>query len=113
MDFELNEDQRMLQQEIRNFATKEVAKGAADRDETAEMPGELISQLAELGLFGISIPEQYGGAGLGTIESSLVVEEISRVTDSVHASSEQISRSSKLLQQLADRLEDMSSWFQV
>ena len=78
MDFELNEDQRMLQQEIRSFAEKEVAKGAADRDETAEMPGQLIAQLAELGLFGISIPEQYGGAGLGTIESSIVVEEISR-----------------------------------
>lgn len=78
MDFELNEDQRMLQQEIRKFATKEVATGAADRDETAEMPDSLVKQLAELGLFGISIPEPYGGSGLGTIESSIVVEEISR-----------------------------------
>ncbi|MGB2985807.1 MAG: acyl-CoA dehydrogenase family protein [Phycisphaerae bacterium] len=78
MDFEFNEDQRMLQQSISDFALKEVAKEAAERDETAEMPDSLLSQLRELGLFGISIPEQYGGAGLGTIESSIVVEEISK-----------------------------------
>ena len=42
------------------------------------MPDDLHQQLAELGLFGISIPEEYGGAGLGTVESSIVVEEISR-----------------------------------
>jgi butyryl-CoA dehydrogenase len=78
MDFEFNEDQRVLQQSIREFATKEVAKNAAERDETAEMPESLVRQLAELGLFGISIPEEYGGAGLGTVESSIVVEEISR-----------------------------------
>jgi len=92
MDFELDEDHLILQQSIREFATKEVAKGAAERDEKAEMPDSLIKQLAELGLFGIAIPEQYGGAGMGTIASSIVVEEISKacaatgVLISAHAS---------------------------
>ena len=78
MDFEFNDDQKMLQQQIREFAQEVVAKGAAERDHEANMPDELHQQLAELGLFGISIPEEYGGAGLGTVESSIVVEEISR-----------------------------------
>ena len=78
MDFEFDEDHRLLQQEIQEFAQKEVATGAAERDEVAEMPEGLIRQLAELGLFGISIPEEYGGAGMGTVASSMVVEEISK-----------------------------------
>lgn len=68
----------MLQQQVREFAFKEVAKGAADRDLEASMPEDLLKQLAELGLFGIAIPEQYGGANMGTIASSIVVEEISK-----------------------------------
>ncbi len=78
MDFELDDDLRMLQEQIQDFATKEVAKGAALRDENAAMTPELISQLAEMGLFGITIPEQFGGAGLGTMASTIVVEEISK-----------------------------------
>lgn len=78
MDFEFDDDHRMLQQQVREFAFKEVAKGAADRDHAAEMPRELLRQLGELGLFGIAIPEAFGGAGMGTIASSIVVEEISK-----------------------------------
>jgi len=78
MDFELDEDLQMLQQQIRDFAFKEVAKGAEQRDQAAAMPRELIRQLAELGLFGITIPEQYGGAGMGCLASSIVVEEVSK-----------------------------------
>lgn len=78
MDFELDDDLRMLQEQIQDFATNEVAKGAAQRDENASMTPELITQLAEMGLLGIAIPEQYGGAGLGTVASSIVVEEISK-----------------------------------
>ena len=78
MDFEFDEDLALLQQQIRDFAMKEVATGAAERDETASMPDSLIKQLAELGLFGIAIPEEYGGAGMGAVASSLVIEEISR-----------------------------------
>ncbi len=78
MDFEFDDDLRMLQEQLQDFATKEVAKGAAQRDQNAAMTPELITQLAEMGLFGIAIPEQYGGAGLGTVASSIVVEEISQ-----------------------------------
>ncbi len=78
MNIEFDEDHQMLQQQIRDFADKEVAPSAADRDLAATMPKELIDQVAGMGLFGISIPEQYGGAGMGCIASSMVVEEISR-----------------------------------
>ncbi|MBI1826538.1 MAG: acyl-CoA dehydrogenase family protein [Planctomycetes bacterium] len=78
MDFEFDDDHRMLQQQIREFSFREVAKGAEARDHSAEMPRELIKQLGELGLFGIAIPSEFGGAGMGTIASSIVVEEISK-----------------------------------
>ena len=78
MDFTLDEDHRLLQQGIREFAIKEVAKGAAERDQEASMPEDLRSKLAEMGLFGIAVPDQYGGAGMGCVASSLVVEEISK-----------------------------------
>ena len=78
MDFELSEDHRMLQQSIREFAEEQVAPGAEARDQAAKMPQELIDQVAELGLLGICIPEEYGGAGMDTLSSCLIVEEISR-----------------------------------
>ena len=78
MDFDLDDDHRLLADQVRTFAFKEVAKGAAQRDVEASMPDELRAQLAALGLFGIAIPEEFGGAGLGAVASSIVVEEISK-----------------------------------
>jgi len=78
MNFDFDDDHAMLQQQVRDFATHEVAPGAPDRDREAAMPQELITKLAEMGLFGIAIPEAYGGAGMGCIASSMVVEEVSR-----------------------------------
>ena len=78
MDFDLDDDHRLLADQVRTFAFKEVAKGAAQRDVEASMPDELRAQLAALGLFGIAIPEESGGAGLGAVASSIVVEEISK-----------------------------------
>lgn len=78
MDYGFDDDHDMLGQQVRDFVEKEVAPGAADRDRAAEMPAELIGQLAGVGLLGITIPELYGGAGMGTIASSLVVEEVSK-----------------------------------
>jgi butyryl-CoA dehydrogenase len=77
VDFRFDDDHAMLQQQVREFAEGEVAPGAAERDKAAKMPEGLIRQLAELGLFGIAIPEAYGGAGMGCVASTLVVEEIS------------------------------------
>ena len=78
MDFEFDDDHRMLQEQVREFALREVAKGAEQRDHEAAMPDQLRAQLAELGLFGIIIPAEYGGAEMGTVASSIVVEEISK-----------------------------------
>jgi len=78
MDFEFDEDHRALQHELRSFAEKEVAPGAPDRDHEGRVPDELRTQLAEMGVFGITVPEEYGGAGMGCVASSLVVEEMSR-----------------------------------
>lgn len=78
MEFELDEDHRMLQESIRDFAAGEVAGGAAARDESAQMPKELLEQLRGLGLFGITIPESFGGSGMGSVASSIVVEELSK-----------------------------------
>ena len=76
MDFTFDDDHRMLQQQIREFALREVAKGAAARDEAATMPEELLQQLRELGLFGIAIPDEFGGANMGTVASTIVVEHV-------------------------------------
>ncbi len=78
MDFQLDEDHLMLQQEVRTFAENEVAPGAAQRDLDGCTSEELRAKLAEMGLFGITIPTEYGGAGMGCVASSIVVEEISR-----------------------------------
>jgi len=78
MNFELDDDHRLLQESVRAFALKEVAKGAAERDRRAELPAGLLAQLAGLGLFGIAIPDSFGGAGMGCVASSVIVEEISK-----------------------------------
>ena len=78
MDFALDDDHLMLQQSVRDFAIKEVAGGAAERDREAKIPASLLTQLGELGLFGTIIGEEFGGAGMGTTASSIVVEEISK-----------------------------------
>jgi butyryl-CoA dehydrogenase len=79
MDFEFSEDQKMLQTLIRDFATKELEPIAAQIDEEARYPAENLKKAAELGLFGIGFPEQYGGAGGGAIERAILNEELARV----------------------------------
>jgi alkylation response protein AidB-like acyl-CoA dehydrogenase len=79
MDFDLTQEQRLLKQTIDDFAETQIAPGAAERDEKARFPTELIPKMAELGLFGISIPQEYGGAGLDTLSAAIIVEELARV----------------------------------
>lgn len=79
MNFHLSEEQKILQQTLREFAQNEIAPGAAERDESGRFPHELIPKLAELKLLGIALPETYGGAGLGAMEAAIVLEEIARV----------------------------------
>ena len=76
---ELSEEHRMIQESAREF-TREVVRPTADRLDPVkgEIPRELIEQMAELGYFGILIPEEYGGLGLGALEYCLVAEELAR-----------------------------------
>ena len=79
MDFDLTEEQRILKQTILEFAQREIAPGASERDEKGRFPHELIPKMAQLGLFGIMIPEEYGGAGLDAMSLAIVIEELARV----------------------------------
>ena len=79
MDFELSEEQKMFQAMVRDFAAKELAPGAAKRDEDATFPGEAIKKMGDLGLLGVSYPEKYGGSGGDSVQQAILVEEICRV----------------------------------
>ena len=83
MNFDLTEEQSLLKQTIRDFAETQIAPGAAERDEAARFPNELIPKMAELGLFGIMIPQEYGGAGLDAVSAAIIVEELARVDAAV------------------------------
>jgi len=79
MNFDLTEDQLMVKQTVREFAEKELAPGAGERDEKQEYPHEQMKKLGELGFMGVYIPEQYGGAGLDAMSFVITVEELARV----------------------------------
>jgi len=83
VDFELSDEQRLIQQTAREFAEAEVAPHAAAFDQRAEFPYEIVSKMAELGLMGLPIPEEFGGAGADTISYALAVEELARADASV------------------------------
>src|SRR4026209_1096259 len=83
MNLELSEEQQLLKQAMREFAEGEIAPGAADRDEHARFPSELISKLAEQGLLGIMVPEEYGGAGYDALSSAIILDEIARIDAAV------------------------------
>jgi butyryl-CoA dehydrogenase len=78
LDLQLTEDQLLLQKTVRQFAETEVQPRARELDETGHFPRDLFSKAAELGLTGVAIPENEGGAGFDHISYSIVIEEISR-----------------------------------
>jgi alkylation response protein AidB-like acyl-CoA dehydrogenase len=92
MDFALTDDQREIQSLAREFADAEIAPHAADWDREHRFPHEVFAKLAELGLMGVCVPEEYGGAGADFLAYVLVLEELSRadagvgVTVAVHTS---------------------------
>ncbi|MFB0516169.1 MAG: acyl-CoA dehydrogenase [Candidatus Neomarinimicrobiota bacterium] len=83
MNFNLTDEQTLLQQTVRQFAEAEVAPGAIERDETKTWPEEIVRQLAEMGLMGMMVPEQWGGAGMDTVAYTIAMEEISRADAAV------------------------------
>jgi alkylation response protein AidB-like acyl-CoA dehydrogenase len=92
VDFELTSEQREIQALARDFAREQIEPHAAEWDREHRFPRELFSQLAELGLMGVCVPDEYGGAGADFISYILVLEELSRadagvgVTVAVHTS---------------------------
>jgi alkylation response protein AidB-like acyl-CoA dehydrogenase len=92
MRFDLTDDQREIQALARDFAQAEIEPNAARWDREHEFPRELYGKLAELGLMGVCVPEEYGGAGADFLSYILVLEELSRadagvgVTVAVHTS---------------------------
>ena len=76
MPYPFTEEQRRLRETLRTFTQEEVIPGAAERDRTAAYPAQLVTRLAELGLMGITIPQEYGGLGLDTPTQLVAVEEI-------------------------------------
>lgn len=74
MDFNLTDEQTLLQQTVRQFAEAEMAPDAIERDETKTWPEDIVRQLGEMGLMGIMVPEQYGGAGMDAIAYTIAME---------------------------------------
>jgi len=83
MDFEYTAEQIHLRRAVREFAQAEIAPHVLDWDENQTFPLEVIKKLGQLGYLGSIFPEEYGGAGLGYIEYSIIIEELSRVDGSV------------------------------
>jgi alkylation response protein AidB-like acyl-CoA dehydrogenase len=82
MDFDLREDHELLRQSVREFARAEIAPHAQRWDNEERFPTELVPKLAEMGLLGIRIPEEYGGSGLDMQAYAICVEEIARADGS-------------------------------
>ncbi|MBI3078411.1 MAG: acyl-CoA dehydrogenase [Deltaproteobacteria bacterium] len=83
MDFELTPEQRMIQGMTREFAAQEILPVAAELDRTRRFPHEIIEKMGKLGLLGVSVPQEYGGAGMDYVAYAIATEEISRASASV------------------------------
>lgn len=79
MDLALTDEQKMLQQSVREFAESEVKPLAREIDETGRFPQETFRKAAQMGLAGVALPEEVGGAGFDPVAYTIVIEEISRV----------------------------------
>ncbi|MGC1686496.1 MAG: acyl-CoA dehydrogenase family protein, partial [Candidatus Acidiferrales bacterium] len=79
MNFELTEEQKLLQRTVREFAEAEVKPLAKELDETGHFPRETFRKAAELGLTGVAIPEAEGGSAMDHICYAITIEEIARV----------------------------------
>jgi alkylation response protein AidB-like acyl-CoA dehydrogenase len=84
MDFNLTDEQKAIRETVRDFAENEIKPRAKELDEKEEFSPELTKKMGELGLFGMYLPEEYGGAGMDTLSYIIAVEELARV-DGSHA----------------------------
>jgi butyryl-CoA dehydrogenase len=79
MNFELTEEQLLIQEMVREFARTEVAPIAAEIDRDHRFPEELIPQMAKLNILGVPIAEEFGGAGADNVSYVIALEELARV----------------------------------
>lgn len=82
MNFDLSEEQKLIRQTVRDFAEREIKHVAQELDEKEEFSYDLTKKMGELGLFGMYLPEKYGGQGLDTLSYIIAVEELARVDGS-------------------------------
>jgi alkylation response protein AidB-like acyl-CoA dehydrogenase len=83
MQIGLSEDQELLRRSVREFAERELRPHVMEWDEAQEFPRELLGRFAGLGLMGIQFPEEYGGAGMSSVDYCICIEELARVDPSV------------------------------
>jgi short/branched chain acyl-CoA dehydrogenase len=83
VDFDLTAEQELIRDTVRTFARERVAPVAAELDLEGRFPYELVAELGELGLMGLPIPEEYGGAGGDTVSYAIAIEELTRIDSSV------------------------------
>ena len=83
MDFDLTPEQELIRDTVRTFARERVEPAAAALDLEARFPYELVAELAELGLMGLPVPQEYGGAGGDTVSYAIAIEELTRIDSSV------------------------------
>ena len=79
MNFDLTDDQKLIRDMVHDYAEKELKEKAVEIDKTQEFPWDTLKKMAELGLLGIIVPEEYGGAGMDFLGLAIAIEEISRV----------------------------------
>ena len=78
MDLELTEEQKIIQQTMRDFAQNELAPVADELDQAEEFPWKNFKRMAELGLLGMILPAEYGGSGSDELSLAIAIEEIAR-----------------------------------
>ena len=83
MNFDLSEEHQLVRRTVREFATERVAPVAAELDREHRFPYELVQELAELGLMGVPVPEEYEGGGSDTLSYAIAIEELTRIDSSV------------------------------
>src|SRR6266511_3718350 len=83
MDFDLSEEHELVRRTVRDFAVERIAPVVQELDREHRFPYELVAELAELGLMGMTIPEEYGGGGSDTVSYAIAVEELTRIDSSV------------------------------
>jgi len=83
VNFDLSDEQELVRRTVRDFAETKVAPVAEELDREARFPYDLVRELGELGLMGLPVPEEYGGAGGDTVSYAIAIEELTRIDSSV------------------------------